>query len=107
MTSQSISNSSNNNGSMVCECNLRASVFTARTPHNNGRRFMKCPQKYCKYFQWVDPPLQTNSTNSNEKLEEKIKEMQASIKAKDKQLSYMWGLIFVLIVDMLCSKWFK
>ena len=105
MSSQSISYSSDNGG-LFCDCNLRPVLYTAYTAKNYGRRFLKCSNRVCKYFHWIDPPLEANHTNSIEKLQEKNKELEDIIKAKDKQLSMMWRLIFVLVAQIVFSRWF-
>ena len=89
------------------DCNMRPKMLTAYTTKNYGRRFLKCPNGRCKYFHWYDSPLDNNTIKRIEKLEEKNKHLEANINVKDKQLTLMWCLVFVLISEMLFSKWFK
>ncbi|KAK4431052.1 hypothetical protein Salat_0867200 [Sesamum alatum] len=44
----------------ICTCGREAVIRTSWTSANPGRRFRGCPGnegKYCRSFQWVDPPM--------------------------------------------------
>ncbi|KAK4396911.1 hypothetical protein Sango_1527700 [Sesamum angolense] len=44
----------------ICTCGRELLVRTSWTSTNPGRRFRGCPGnagKYCRTFQWVDPPM--------------------------------------------------
>ncbi|KAL0409593.1 UNVERIFIED_CONTAM: hypothetical protein Sradi_1893700 [Sesamum radiatum] len=44
----------------ICTCGREVVVQTSWMSNNPGRRFRGCPGiegKYCRTFQWVDPPM--------------------------------------------------
>lgn len=41
-------------GAILCECQEPAVLLTANTEANRGRRFHRCPNRACDFFQWED-----------------------------------------------------
>lgn len=61
LNSQSEISSSNENGSVSCNCNRPAKIFRAWTRENPGRRFWRCTGRRvangwdsCNFFRWRD-----------------------------------------------------
>ena len=41
---------------MKCYCDRQVYMSMSQSDKNPGRLYLKCPKRYCEFFQWVDTP---------------------------------------------------
>ncbi|XP_028787329.1 uncharacterized protein LOC114743294 [Neltuma alba] len=91
-------------GVQRCKCGDEVIVLTSWIEQNYGTRFVKCPNYMerwtCKYFDWIDGPVENPMLDGINKLKEENVELRRRMR-KLERLIYVVVAINILLCKMM------